>query len=220
EEVVSESVWRERDNEVSTASGTDKAAEEKRTEVMGEQERELYALRRQESETRNMRRRDIGIGGSIGAEGESGGKGVAFPVGEGVEDALKTLNTERNVVRLLMDNETLALIDTLSDKSPADIPSLIPDDKPQYTFYRYPDSDALTFIYTCPPSSSIKNRMIHASSRAGVLVVAQNAGLNVSHKIEGSGPEEITADKLEEEVHPPKAAPPRRAFAKPRRPGR
>ncbi|KAI5279457.1 Twinfilin-1, partial [Ascosphaera aggregata] len=68
--------------------------------------------------------------------------------------------------------------------------------------------------------SSIKDRMFHASSRASVLVAAQNNGLHITHKLEGAGPEEITADKIEEEVHPPKAEPTRMAFAKPRRPGR
>lgn len=107
EEVLSEHVWRERESDVLSASGSDKVAEEKRKEMMGEQERELYALRRAENETRNLRRRDIGIGGSIGMEGgagdgEAGGaRGVPFPVGEGVEDALKGLETEGNVVRLV-----------------------------------------------------------------------------------------------------------------------
>ncbi|KZZ87250.1 Actin-binding, cofilin/tropomyosin type [Ascosphaera apis ARSEF 7405] len=191
EEVLSEHVWRERESDVLSASGSDKVAEEKRKEMMGEQERELYALRRAENETRNLRRRDIGIGGSIGKEGGAGdgevggARGVPFPVGEGVEDALKGLETEGNVVRLNMDisTETLTLIDTASDKSASDIPSLIPTDRPQYTFFRYPGSSALLFIYTCPPNSSIKDRMFHASSRASVLIAAQNQGLHVSHKV-------------------------------------
>ncbi|KAI5277661.1 hypothetical protein KEM54_004913, partial [Ascosphaera aggregata] len=120
EEVLSESIWRERANDALSASGTDKVSEQKRQELMGEQERELYALRRQENETRNMRRRDIGIGGSIGMaaataatatatatsgsteekDGDGGVKSVPFPIGGGVEDALKTLEREGNVVRL------------------------------------------------------------------------------------------------------------------------
>lgn len=39
-------------------------------------------------------------------------------------------------------------------------------------------------------------------------------------QIEASGPDEITADRLQEEVHPPRDQGPARGFARPRRPGR
>ncbi|KAI5286483.1 Twinfilin-1 [Ascosphaera acerosa] len=119
--------------------------------------------------------------------------------------------------------ETLTLVDDAAPGqhySPRDITALIPADTPQYTFYRHPGSGALLFIYTCPAASSIKARMVHASSRASVLKVAARRGLNVTHRFEGSGPEEVTAEKIEEEVNPPKAAPAKTAFARPRRPGR
>ncbi len=38
----------------------------------------------------------------------------------------------------------------------------------------------MVFIYTCPSGSKVKERMVYASSRAGVLAAARNeAGLAV-----------------------------------------
>lgn len=82
-----------------------------------------------------------------------------------------------------MSTETLTLALTESNITPAAVASQIPESKPRYTFYRYPNSDALIFIYTCPSGSSIKERMIYASYRAGVLILAAEQGLTVSQRV-------------------------------------
>jgi twinfilin-like protein len=91
------------------------------------------------------------------------------------------------------------------------------------------------FIYTCPSDSSIKERMLYASSRANVIGTADDQGLKISKKvclsyscvdhsndvqIEGSSPDEITGARLNEEINPPVDEGPKRGFARPRRPGR
>jgi len=153
---------------------------------------------------------------------EAGIKGVLFPIDEGVKDALKALEEEGRLVQLGIEipAETLTLALTESNVTPASVAGRIPESKPRYTFYRYPNSDALFFIYTCPSGSSIKERMVYASCRAGVLIFAAAQGLTVSQRIETPSPEEITAQRLEEEVNPPREEGPKRAFARPKRPGR
>lgn len=64
--------------------------------------------------------------------------------------------------------------------------------EPRYSFFRYEHEyagEALTpivFIYTCPTLSKIKERMLYASSRAGVLAMAvETAGLTIAKKVCG-----------------------------------
>jgi hypothetical protein len=63
------------------------------------------------------------------------------------------------------------------------------------------DSYALVFIYSCPTSSSIKNRMLYASSRSAILSVAAELGVKVDTKIETSEVDELTLKFLFKQVH-------------------
>jgi twinfilin-like protein len=82
--------------------------------------------------------------------------------------------------------------------------------------------------------------MLYASSRMYALQLAEEQGLKISKKvrthgasrcligtvltmsvqIEASSPDEITGDRLQEEVSPPQNDGLGRGFARPRRPGR
>ncbi|KAL1961152.1 hypothetical protein VTO42DRAFT_3097 [Malbranchea cinnamomea] len=227
-EVLNEREWRERDADrgitrrngggVGNPDIDEEEEERRRQEVMGEQERELYLLKKAEAEVRNMsHRRDIGIGGS------SGGQQKTMPTGEGVKEAWAAVqNEEGKLVAMVIDvpTETINLAANQSNVSPADVPGLISNSKPQFTFYHYPDSSSLVFIYTCPSSSSIKERMLNASSRLSIMRMAESEGVKITHKIEASDGDEITKERLDEEVNPPKAQAPTRGFARPKRPGR
>ncbi|EEP80042.1 conserved hypothetical protein [Uncinocarpus reesii 1704] len=232
EEILSEEVWKEREADENVARGGSgntiaggvNDAEQRRQDVMGEQEKALDAIRRAEDEARSMSiRRDIGIGGTVGADGTADIKGVPFPLGEGVQEALQRLENEEGMATLLgidIPTETLTLRSIESNVAPASLSGLMPNSTPQYTFYRYPKTSALVFVYTCPSSSAIKERMLYASWRRGTLSMAAGLGLTVSHKIEASSPEDITEKRLQEEIDPPRNEGPQRGFARPRRPGR
>jgi hypothetical protein len=96
EEVLSESEWRERDADKKATRGGEDEDERRREQVMGDQERELHRLNKEESQERSMsHRRDIGMGGNAGGKGS----GVPMNVGEGVVDALLEMRDEEgNVV--------------------------------------------------------------------------------------------------------------------------
>lgn len=79
--------------------------------------------------------------------------------------------------------ETLVHVSTDINVSPDQLSSHIPNDKPQYTLYHHPNSAAIVFIYTCPPTSSIKERMFHASSRNDVVFLATEKGVKISHRV-------------------------------------
>lgn len=79
--------------------------------------------------------------------------------------------------------ETIKLADSDSSVSPASLSGRLPESSPRYTLYHYPDSDAIIFIYTCPSGSSIKERMLYASTRRVAIDIAEAEGLNVAKKV-------------------------------------
>ena len=115
--------------------------------------------------------------------------------------------------------ETLHLDSTVSNVAPADVHTKISSSEPRYSFYNYPGQDGVIFMYSCPTQSKIKDRMVYAASRAGVLGVAeQNAALTVAKKLEASNPDEWTGDVFDSEFAEKKVE--NKGFARPKRPGR
>ncbi|KAJ5712625.1 hypothetical protein N7493_009093 [Penicillium malachiteum] len=213
EEILGRDAWRERDGDLPGAV--------RREDLMGVKERELEAVRKAEAEARSgTPHRDIGIGGTFGP-GSGSGMRVSMPVDEAAKTALRELQ-DGGLVQLSVDipTETVKLVDAQSSVDPGSVATHISPSSPRYTFYHYPGSDVVVFVYTCPTGSSIKERMLHASSRRTAITVAENEGLKILKKIEASSSDEITAERLEEEVNPPTNVGASRGFARPRRPGR
>lgn len=208
DEVVGEEAWREREAEKNGA-----ASRAQREELMGEKERELEAVRRAEEEARSgTPGRDIGIGGSFrrgGGFGPSTGSGmhVQMPVAEEAKAALSEMQ-EGSLVQLVrfffsgldaawtdgwieltyvqaidIPKETFTLAAAESGVDAAAVGDRISPSSPRYTFYHYPGSEVVIFVYTCPSGASIKERMLYASSRMSALELAQAQGLKVSKKV-------------------------------------
>ncbi|KAL4931921.1 twinfilin [Aspergillus undulatus] len=215
EEFMSEKAWKDREAE-KNGSG----AGYKREDLMGEKERELDAVRRAEEGARSgTPGRDIGIGGTFG-RGPSRMR-IEMQVDEDAKGALQGLQ-QGGLVQIAIDvpTETLKLAGSESGVEADSVQKQISSTSPRYSFYHYPDSDVVIFIYTCPSGSSIKERMLYASSRMYALSVAEEQSLKVSKKIEAGTPDEVTGERLHEEVHPPQNESVNRGFARPRRPGR
>ncbi|KAJ5348839.1 uncharacterized protein N7506_002092 [Penicillium brevicompactum] len=213
DEVLGQDAWRERDGEGPNAIS--------REDMMGEKERELEAVRKAEAEARSgTPGRDIGIGGTFGP-GSGSGMRVSMPVDEAAKTALRDLQ-DGGLVQLTIDipTEKIILADSKAGVEASAVASHISSSSPRYSFYHYPGSDVVVFVYTCPSGSSIKERMLHASSRRNAITVAEQEGHKILKKIEASGPDEITDERLQEEVNPPRDQGPARGFARPRRPGR
>lgn len=79
--------------------------------------------------------------------------------------------------------ETLKLAAAESGVEADSVQKQVSSSSPRYSFYHYPDSEAVIFIYTCPSGSSIKERMLYASSRMYALQVAEEQGLKVLKKV-------------------------------------
>ncbi|PYI33963.1 actin depolymerizing protein [Aspergillus indologenus CBS 114.80] len=233
DEVIGEAAWREREAEKSRkdVGADDQGLGWRREDLMGEKERELEAVRRAEEEARSgTPGRDIGIGGTFqrgslfaagGTGGGASGMRIQMHVDDEVKAALGGLQAG-GLVQLAIEvkSEAFKVAVAESGVEANSVQSHIPDSSPRYTFYHYPDSDTVVFIYTCPSGSSIRERMLYASSRMHALALAEEQGLKVSKKIEASSPDEISGERLQEEVHPQQSTGPSRGFARPRRPGR
>lgn len=148
--------------------------------------------------------------------------GVTFPVSEAAQQALnvlKTASTSRMVALTIdIEKETIELA---SDKE-MDIEELsneIPTDKPQYLFFAYvhefegTGTTTQCFIYTCPSSSKVKERMLYSSNRQSVSL---STGYPITVKLEC---EDLDIADLKQRIHPPKAAA-QTGFSRPKRPGK
>ena len=76
-------------------------------------------------------------------------------------------------------NESIELASTCSVDADG-LSSAISDHEPRYSFFRYSHDhegqtqSPIVFIYTCPTGSKIKERMLYASSRAGIISTAES----------------------------------------------
>ncbi|PWN51427.1 hypothetical protein IE53DRAFT_313943 [Violaceomyces palustris] len=149
---------------------------------------------------------------------------LGFKWDDGVEEAICSLAStasgasEWNFVQLSLDlqAETLQVASPPRFVAPADLQSLLPLQEPSFALYRYEDiSSNLTprggttgggpsdvvFIYSCPPGSSVRSRMLYSSN---VLLTMKRAdtfpGIRIIKKIETSEPTDITHSYIAEEV--------------------
>ncbi|KAI9826328.1 MAG: Twinfilin-1 [Thelocarpon impressellum] len=153
--------------------------------------------------------------------------GVMFPITNEALRALKDMEAGGyNLVQLMIDvrKEQIELAAT-SQTEAAQLATAISEDEPRYSFFRYQHDfhgqaeSPVIFIYTCPSGSKVKERMLYASSRAGVIATASSeAGLTVGKRLEASSPSEITETTIHDELHPHREE--KAAFSRPKRPGK
>jgi twinfilin len=178
--------------------------------------------------------------GTGGRRGHVSGK-VDVKTGEGVTEALSLLREEGcrgTLVQLkfALPDEILTLDSSTDNISPSDVAATINPTEPRYSFYSNPNASGsepeIVFIYTCPSSSKIKERMIYSTGKSWTRTVAErDAGLVVSKSSEATEPNELSADQFGgsgtsgaggdgKESTPAAAGASGTGFARPKRPGR
>ncbi|KAK4706179.1 twinfilin, partial [Phenoliferia sp. Uapishka_3] len=169
---------------------------------------------------------DVSDGGRAGQPAWSGTVGLSWS-GE-AKALLKEFAKSRgegDIVRLEVDTKKEEVV--ASNPQPTMLE--LPLETPSYSFLRH--ARGVVFIYSCPPSSPIKSRLLYSSSVGGVMQNAKALGVEVSKKIETSEPGEVTGDFVDAEFGPgsgtatptdsaPMPASEEKKFAKPSRPGR
>lgn len=183
------------------------------------EERELQSVKRAEEEERHgTSGRDLmGAGGS--------GNRLAMKITDEAKSALTELGRDGAVVVLDIDlaSETLRLVSSTTSPDPGRFLEAIPGSQPSYAFYKYPDTEETIFVYTCPGTSKVKERMTYASAKSGVLTVAQEHGVRVTKRLEASEKGEIGVERLQEEAGlktDNSQSTSSKGFSRPKRPGR
>ncbi|PUU74449.1 hypothetical protein B9Z19DRAFT_1133263 [Tuber borchii] len=155
-------------------------------------------------------------------------RGVVTPVTEEALEALRNLRSGGfiNLVQLAVNIEKEQIeLASASTAAVGDFTRVIPDDTPRYSFFLFnhvfegQQESPIVFIYTCPPQSKIKERMIYAASRGSVVALAEaDAGLKIAKRLEASSASDVSELQLLEEFHPKKEE--KESFSRPKRPGR
>ncbi|CAO3590240.1 unnamed protein product [Absidia cylindrospora] len=139
--------------------------------------------------------------------------GVAFPFASTAIESLQALKQAKadrshNFVSLLLNKETVEL-DNASTVDVKNIKNRIETNAPRFTFYVFEhqhqgeSKEAIVFIYTCPPSSKIREKMLYSSSKANVITGAtKEADITILKKFETSDPSDVTEEYLLEDLYP------------------
>ncbi|CDH48714.1 ptk9 protein tyrosine kinase 9 [Lichtheimia corymbifera JMRC:FSU:9682] len=133
--------------------------------------------------------------------------GLTFPMADNVLEALGDLKKSKddrahNFVSLYLEKETIEL-DKAANVPANQVHSTLAADAPRFTFYllEHNGTESLVFIYTCPSSSKIRERMLYSSSKANVINAADSQlDLKVVKKLETSDIADLTEEYLVEEV--------------------
>ncbi|KAF2144188.1 uncharacterized protein K452DRAFT_285430 [Aplosporella prunicola CBS 121167] len=180
-------------------------------------------LTQEELDLRNIKEAEALESHGTGARRVQTSGHLSMQVQEGVVEALKRLGEggEENLVQLNIDvpTETIQLASS-STATASTLRSAIAPHEPRYSFYRHTTADApLLFIYTCPPTSKVKERMVYAASRGFAVHLAEHeAQLAIAKRLEFSSPEDIDEGAVDEEFAPREEK--KAGFSKPKRPGR
>ncbi|KDR81490.1 hypothetical protein GALMADRAFT_239463 [Galerina marginata CBS 339.88] len=200
---------------------------------LSNREQEMADLRASESKTATYggsSARASHIGAGIGFNWSDEAERVVVELGEGSDSCLVILTIDTKTESLCLHSTRTTDIDSLS--------SIIPSSEPCYALFAWTSSltsnpvREIVFIYSCPSTSPIKNRMLYSSGSASTYEAAKNilassspAVTVASRKIETSDPKELDeaffkAELGLENVTAPERIENPRGFAKPKGPPR
>src|SRR4051794_4979714 len=76
-------------------------------------------------------------------------------------------------------------VDSVSDVTAASLGSSITTEGPRYSLYRHSSPEApIVFIYTCPASSKVREKMMYAAAKRGVHTWAERTlGMQIAKRV-------------------------------------
>jgi len=153
---------------------------------------------------------------------------VKFPLSDAAKRALKDFSSSKNLVQLSVDTnrETIELVKQKSC-GVEDLVNELDKNEPRFTFFKYEHDhegesfESNLFIYSCPPNSPVKLKMLYSTVKSVAAGAAEEAGITIerSGKIEVTDAEEdLTLENITSQLHPvPEKI---EKFQRPMRPGR
>lgn len=165
-----------------------------------DREKQLEELKKVEMMT------DISISSRISNLPAVASSGVSFPIDVKVKEELSKVKSKQvGAVLLGIKNETIVHIKSLPANTQVDsLSSEIPTDQPSFTLLHMSNEkskkSAFVFIFHCPETAKVKDRMIYSSSRGGLMAFIEGKdtmGIDIGKKIESSSTNDIpTVDDL------------------------
>ncbi|KAH3660232.1 hypothetical protein OGAPHI_007437 [Ogataea philodendri] len=138
--------------------------------------------------------------------------GLKMDVNGDLIGKIKSLSSGELATIVIGEDEHFKLNGTGQASGLSSVASSIPTSGPTYTVARF---DEYYFIYCCPSGSKVRDRMVYASSKQGLLNDLKSNGVQFKKVIEVGDPDEIVAD--EESADQPAATP---SFHRPKGPRR
>ncbi|CAG8548893.1 22004_t:CDS:10, partial [Racocetra persica] len=185
-------------------------------------------LTQREKELAEVRAAEAGASSYSTSSRKSHVAGIAFPLSDEAVTAIKSLKQDDPSFNLSLDvkNERIEL-DSTSKIDIDELADTLSSEEPRFSFFTYEHShegqeyQSTIFIYTCPTSSKIRERMLYSSCRGSVIAYGESdCGLTVAKKLETNDPKDLTKAFILDELHPPVEVAPRLTFSRPRPPGR
>lgn len=190
------------------------------TALLSVEERELQAVKRAEEEARHgTQGRDLmnegGSGGALAgtssAAGAGGRSGVSMNISDDARQGLAAVKAAQDtgsdagvLVQFGIDiaSETITQVGSpQSGVAAGDVYARIPGDRPSYSLFVPGGVQGSLFIYVCPGTSKVKERMLYASSgRFFVHFAKTEFGVEVVKRLEASEPADLDGERIPEEI--------------------
>lgn len=132
--------------------------------------------------------------------------GISFPISDPAVNAIRRAKTEDILLRFEIVDEHLEL---KGQDEPNDLAGALRKInaynlvEPCFVLLRAKASNASTqtvFLYICPGESSVRLRMLYASSRTAMYTYIEEEGVQIAKKLEVTDVEDLTVSYLETEL--------------------
>ncbi|KAJ2657001.1 Twinfilin-1 [Coemansia sp. RSA 1199] len=127
---------------------------------------------------------------------------AVYPLHEDAERAVREFASgTANFVLLTIDSqrETVNAAFAGSVQSHDEMKQQVPPNVPCYALYRF-DGQTRMFIYSCPSSSSVRERMVYSTFRHGFTECVRALGVEFDVRMEVDDVEELNAEALDAEI--------------------
>jgi twinfilin-like protein len=136
-----------------------------------------------------------------GIERRSYVHGVKYPLSEESETALKSfLDKVCNFVKLKLDKDTESVqldVSATVDSFDAYRQHVLSDGLPRFSFFRTtPDSAGAVFVYFCPESAKVRDKMMASTAKSAVQAAAEGLGLSIALKLEVRDESDLSEQEL------------------------
>lgn len=140
----------------------------------------------------------------------AGVHGVDFPFTDGARAQATAFAGGRiNFLQLLLNLDAEVIdVSEAADIDVGDLSAHVPTDEPRYMVFRYTHEfegatvSPTLFVYSCPLSSKIKQRMMPSSCKMACIKQLEDLGISCEKRLEITDPDDLSEDIVGQTFHP------------------